>query len=282
MFSYNKATLYGDATVDYIWIKNKVDAQDEINSTLGLTYLPEWDANTFLLANFSNTLNGGNITSVSDRILYWQVYRRKEGEATLHFITRIPASQYNIYDFSVLNGEGYQYILFAETENYISAPLQQAEYTKATWWNWSLIGLTPSSTNNGLYYADMDNIWIFDTELTSSAFEQNMNKYTIENFTQFPKVSSGLKNYLTGSISAFLNNPNGGRYYDTVKNYNKFIDFIADENPKLLRDRKGNGWIVATVNNSMQYIDESTEQITNVSFDFTQVNDFDSMTIIGG
>ena len=76
MFSYNKATLYGKSLVDYIWVKNKVDTQEEINSTLSLTYEPEWDSNTFLLANFNNTLNGGNIASVGDRILYWQIYKR--------------------------------------------------------------------------------------------------------------------------------------------------------------------------------------------------------------
>lgn len=282
MFSYNKATLYGDSVVDYIWVKNKVDTQDTIDSTLKLTYEPQWDGDTFLLANFTNTLNGGNITSITEDVLYWQLYKRKADDTTLHFIARIPASQYAVYDFSVLNNEQYQYILFAETENYISAPLQQTYYTSANWWNWSITKLTPSTSNNDLFYADMDNVWLFNSNLTSSALEQNMNKYVIENFTQFPKVTSGEKNYLTGTITALLNNPVGGQYFDTVEKYNNFIDFIADENPKLLRDRKGNGWIVATINNNMQYVDESSEQITQVSFEFTQVNDFNAITIIGG
>ena len=102
MFSYNKATLYGDALVDYIWIRNKVDTQNEIDATLSYTYDPEWDANTFLLAPFNNTLNGGNVTSVGDKILYWQVYRKKKDDATLHFLVRISASQYALYDFNYL------------------------------------------------------------------------------------------------------------------------------------------------------------------------------------
>jgi len=281
-FSYNKATLYGQSYVDYLWIKNKVDTQTEIDSTLELTYVPEWDTNTFLLANFNNTLNAGNIVSISDQILYWQVYKRKEGDSTLHFITKVPASQYSIYDFSVLNNESYQYILFAETEGYISAPLQQNGFTGVNLWSWSLVGLVPSDSSNNLFYANMQNVWRFDTELSSSAMQQNMDKYTLENFTRYPKISSGLKNYLSGNITSFINNPVNGRYSDTVKMYNDFIDFIADENPKLLRDRKGNGWIVATTNNSMQYIDESAEQITNISFDFIQINDFNNINVIGG
>ena len=282
MFAYNKATLYGDSMVDYIWVHNKVDSQNEINQTLGYTYEPKWDANTFLLALFNNTLNGGNVTSVGDKILYWQVYKRKRGEATLRFLARVPASQYALYDFNAVNNAEYQYILFAETAEYISAPLQQDGYTITSWWNWSLTKLTKSETNDKIYYADSKNVWLFDTEVQSGALQQNLDKATIENFTQFPKISTGKKNYLTGSISAFLSNPHNARYEDTIEQYNAFIDFIADENPKLLKDRKGNGWIVDTTSNQMQYNDVTAEQITTVSFDFVQLDDLDDLNIIGG
>lgn len=282
MFVYNKATLYGDSMVDYIWVHNKVDSQSEINQTLGYTYEPKWDANTFLLALFNNTLNGGNVTSVGDKILYWQVYKRKRGEATLRFLARVPASQYALYDFNAVNNAEYQYILFAETAEYISAPLQQDGYTVTSWWNWSLTKLKKSETNDKIYYADSKNVWLFDTEVQSSALQQNLDKATIENFTQFPKISTGKKNYLTGSISAFLSNPHNARYEDTIEQYNAFIDFIADENPKLLKDRKGNGWIVDTTSNQMQYNDVTAEQITTVNFDFVQLDDLDDLNIIGG
>ena len=282
MFAYNKATLYGDSMVDYIWVHNKVDSQNEINQTLGYTYEPKWDANTFLLALFNNTLNGGNVTSVGDKILYWQVYKRKRGEATLRFLARVPASQYALYDFNAVNNAEYQYILFAETAEYISAPLQQDGYTVTSWWNWSLTKLTKSETDDKIYYADSKNVWLFDTEVQSSALQQNLDKATIENFTQFPKISTGKKNYLTGSISAFLSNPYNARYEDTIEQYNAFIDFIADENPKLLKDRKGNGWIVDTTSNQMQYNDVTAEQITTVNFDFVQLDDLDDLNIIGG
>nr|DAL14023.1 MAG TPA_asm: hypothetical protein [Caudoviricetes sp.] len=282
MFAYNKATLYGDSMVDYIWVHNKVDSQSEINQTLGYTYEPKWDANTFLLALFNNTLNGGNVTSVGDKILYWQVYKRKRGEATLRFLARVPASQYALYDFNAVNNAEYQYILFAETAEYISAPLQQDGYIATSWWNWSLTKLKKSEADDKIYYADSKNVWLFDTEVQSSALQQNLDKATIENFTQFPKISTGKKNYLTGSISAFLSNPHNARYEDTIEQYNTFIDFIADENPKLLKDRKGNGWIVDTTSNQMQYNDVTAEQITTVSFDFVQLDDLDDLNIIGG
>lgn len=283
MFSYNKATLYGNSIVDYLWIKDYIAQQSEIDNIDTYTYAPIWDSSTMLLATFDKDINAGNIISLTDNVLYWQIYKRKPNDTSLKFVAKIPASQYKVVDFNVLNGDEYQYTIFAETENYISAPLEQLGFVKASWWNWSLIGLQESDAN-GLYYVDNENIWLFDTMLTSNGFDQNIDKYIMENFTQFPKISSGKKNYLSSSITAFLSNvdPKTGKYIDTVEQYNKFIDFIAKPTPKLLRDRKGNGWVVSTTGNSLQYIDESSEQITRVSFNFVQLNDISSVNVIGG
>lgn len=282
-FSYNKATLYGQSYVDYLWIKNKVDTQTEIDSTLGNTYKPTWNDNTLLLANFDDTLGGGNIPSLTDNILYWQIYRKKPEDTALTFICKVPASQYKLVDFNVLNNTEYQYTIFAETETTISAPFEQVGYINTHWWNWSLVGLQESKTT-GLYYADSENIWLFDTELSSSGLDQNISKYVMDNFTRYPSISSGLKNYITGSITAFLSNVDikAGKYEDTVAQYNAFVEFIAQPTPKLLRDRKGNGWIVSTTDANAQYIDESPQQITRVSFGFTQLNDVGNVNIIGG
>lgn len=283
MFSYNKATLYGNSIVDYLWIKDYIAQQSEIDNIDTYTYAPIWDSSTMLLATFDKDINAGNIISLTDNVLYWQIYKRKPNDTSLKFVAKIPASQYKVVDFNVLNDDEYQYTIFAETENYISAPLEQLGFVKASWWNWSLIGLQESDAN-GLYYVDNENIWLFDTMLTSNGFDQNIDKYIMENFTQFPKISSGKKNYLSSSITAFLSNvdPKTGKYIDTVEQYNKFIDFIAKPTPKLLRDRKGNGWVVSTTGNSLQYIDESSEQITRVSFNFVQLNDISSVNVIGG
>lgn len=279
--SYNKATLYGNSIVDYVWIKNYMAEQSEIDTVSAYTYSPQWDDTTLMLAPFNSDINGGNVVGLSDNVIAWQIYKRKPDDSVFTFVAKVPAAQYKVSDFNVLNNDEYQYTIFAETENYISAPLEQKDFVKASWWNWSIVGLNDSGTN-GLYYADSDNIWLFDTMLTSSGFDQNIDKYIVENFTQFPKISSGKKNYLSSSITAFLNNIKDGRYVDTVEQYNRFVDFIAQPTPKLLRDRKGNGWVVSTMGNNMRYIDESAEQITQVSFNFVQLNDIQSVNVIGG
>lgn len=282
-FSYNKVILHGESYIDYLWIKNKIDTQAEIDSTLANTYKPEWDNNTLLLANFDNSINGGNVKSLKDDVLYWQIYRKRPEDTVLTFICRVPVSQYQLLDFNVLNNTEYQYTIFAETETTISAPFEQVGYTRTNWWNWSLLGLQ-ESTDKGLYYVDSSNIWLFDTELTSSGLDQNVAQYIMDNFTRYPSVSSGKRNYMSGSVTAFLSNVDisTGKYQDTVEQYNAFVEFIANPTPKLLKDRKGNGWIVSTNGVNGQYIDESPQQITKVSFSFTQLDDVNNVNVIGG
>ncbi len=124
-----------------------------------------------------------------------------------------------------------------------------------------------ASDTANLYYADTSNVWLFDTNLTSGDMEQNLAVYTNDNFTQFPKVSLGKRNYLTGTIDCFINNfdTTAGKYSDSVAMSNAFKAFINNGELKLLRDRKGSGWIVQTTSNKFTHIDESAEQITKIS-----------------
>lgn len=282
MLSYNKVTLYGGALVDYLWIKNTVDDQPTINSTTGYYYTPSWDGNTLLLAPFTENINGGNIVSLSDSVVAWQIYRTTPDSPALQFIARVPAFQSQILDFGVTNNNQYSYTIFAETENYLSAPMPQQGYTQTNWDTWSLIGLEETDTE-GLYYTTND-IWIFNSNLSSSSIQSNLDKYTFEPFTQYPKISTGKRNYVTGNITALLGNVNpftGAYENDSAESMQDFQNFIASENFKLLRDRKGNGWICATTSTNIDISDESIEQIASVNFDFTQINGIENFSIIG-
>ena len=69
-FSYNKATLYGNSWVDYLWIKEIVANNEEIRKVNDFLYSPVWDGNTLLLATFDKDINAGNIVSLTDNVLY--------------------------------------------------------------------------------------------------------------------------------------------------------------------------------------------------------------------
>jgi hypothetical protein len=279
--SYQMAKLYGDSLTDYVWIKNTVDSQETINTTLANTFQPSWDANTELLAPFTSNINGGNSSSISTDVINWWIYKQKMDDTTLTFVAKVPATQNTLIDYNVLNNTEYLYTIFAETATTLSAPIQASAYTTASWWNWSLIGLVETSTNK-LYYADSDNIWLFDTNLTSGEQTQNLATYTYDNFTQFPKVSQGQRNYITGQIDCYISNYSKavGGYVDTVEMQNNFRTFINNGEIKLLRDRKGNGYLVQTNAGSSSYVDDSAEQIIKVTLQYVQIGTLDNINVI--
>ena len=113
--SYNKATLYGNSIVDYVWIKNYVAEQSEIDTVSAYTYSPQWDDTTLMLAPFNSDINGGNVVGLSDNVIAWQIYKRKPDDSVFTFVAKVPAAQYKVSDFNVLNNDEYQYTIFAET-----------------------------------------------------------------------------------------------------------------------------------------------------------------------
>jgi hypothetical protein len=279
--AYQKIVLYGDSLTDYVWVHNVTDTQATINSTLSNTFVPTWDSNTLLLAPFTTNINGGKSTDFTGEILNWWVYKKTINDSILSLVAVIPATQNSLIDYNVLNNTDYQYTVFAETSDYLSTPMQSSVVT-TSWWNWSLIGMKPSDTSN-LYYADTDNIWLFDTNLTSDALTQNLATYTVENFTQYPKVAQGKRNYVSGGLECLINNydVSTGKYTDTITMQNTFREFINNGEMKLLRDRKGNAFIVQTIANEFNYVDDSNEQITKIKFSFIQIDDHNNVRIIG-
>lgn len=271
----------GKGVYDYIWFKNGVKTQSEINTVNNFFYIPVFDIDTIMLANFNGNPNAGNIDSVSGIIRNWLIYRKEKDSVTLTFVASIPASEISITDYNVLFGQEYEYIIFAETDNEISNAITGKGSIKARWEGWSLIDLN-NQQENGLYTVSADDVWLFNTNFSSSDIEQNLNKYIYENFTQFPKVSTGQKNYISGGITAFLSNitRESPQYRDTAQMMQDFGNMIANGHPKLLKDRKGNAWVVDTQSNGFNYIDESYEQIVTVGFNFIQIGDADSISVI--
>lgn len=271
----------GKGVYDYIWFKNGVKTQSEINTVNNFFYIPVFDIDTIMLANFNGNPNAGNIDFVSGLIRNWLIYRKEKDSVILTFVASIPASETNITDYNVLFGQEYEYVIFAETDNEISNAITGKGTVKARWEGWSLIDLN-NQQENGLYTISTDDVWLFNTNFSSSDIEQNLNKYIYENFTQFPKVSTGQKNYISGGITAFLSNitRESPQYRDTAQMMQDFGNMIANGHPKLLKDRKGNAWIVDTQSNGFNYIDESYEQIITVGFNFIQIGDADSISVI--
>lgn len=281
MLGYNKVTLYGKGAFNYVWTTDIIESQTVIDATTSATYVPTWDDDTMLLANYVNGYNGGTLTSLNgEAIENWVVYRYSETDNISIYIATIPVSQTNIVDYNVRNGKAYKYVLYASSAHYRSLPITTNSFVDAVWQGWMIADVSPSPLYDDIYIADADNLWVFDTALTSDSMVSNMDKYQIDNFTQFPKISTGEKNYISGGLTAYINNPTNGIYSDTVTMQEKFRKFLNNGNVKLLKDRKGNVMFVDTNSGETSCVDESYEQITKVQFTFIQVDSGDAYSVV--
>ena len=61
----------------------------------------------------------------------------------------------------------------------------------------------------------------------------------------------------------------------------KWNEFCSNDQLKLLKDRKGHKYIVDITSSSSNTIDETREQATVVTIEWTQVDNADEFVIIG-
>lgn len=265
---------------DYVQVLNTTATQSQIDAHNKITYVPEWTGDTSFLNNFNNNINMNNVPSNLGEIEYFSVYKYSETDKILTHVGDFPLEQDGLLDYSIRNRTTYQYVIFAVTSDYMSNAITLPPVT-TRWDCWSIANIIDTKTD-GVYSIDTNSIWAFNTNLTSGGYTQNIDTYTYDNFTQFPKISKGEKNYYTGTLTAYLNNIQSMPYYDTVEMQDKFCEFINSPNLKLLKDRKGNCLIVQTTGNSFTVQDNAREQMITVSFNFTQVVDTNKFgSIIG-
>ena len=96
--SYDEITLSGDAYFDYLWINQRVLTNDELEKVNVLNFRPQWEDSTILLANYDDSLSGGNILSLEEPVQSWLIYKRREDAHALTFINEIPADVTKISD----------------------------------------------------------------------------------------------------------------------------------------------------------------------------------------
>lgn len=265
---------------DYVQVLNTTATQSQIDEHNQLTYVPEWTGDTSFLNNFNNNINMNNVPSILGKIDHFSVYKYSDVDRVLTHVGDFTLEQDGLLDYSIRNRTTYEYVIFAVTADYMSNAITLPSVTTG-WDCWSIANIIDTKTD-GVYSVDASSVWIFNTNLTSGGYTQNIDTYTYDNFTQFPKVSKGEKNYYTGTLTAYINNIESMPYSDTVEMQDKFCEFINSPNLKLLKDRKGNCLIVQTTGNSFAVQDNAREQMITVSFNFTQVADTNKFgSIIG-
>lgn len=173
------------------------------------------------------------------------------------------------------------------------------------WGEWSVMELEPlddspdTPTVERMYKANMDQLWLFRYSLETGAQTQNVSRSEFQTLGKFPKVGYGAADYVSGDVTALLGSeivPTSRQSYverlrgarlaplstnEKAKMLAQWRAFVSSKNPKLLRDMKGQSWIVQIFSSSNTPKNSYRNQPDTISFSWKQIADPRKCTIVG-
>ena len=183
---------------------------------------------------------------------------------------------------------------------------------------WSVAELIPTSSSSGMegvstvhqyYVVDSDQVWLFKYNAEFGSQNQNFAKSENQTLGKYPRMGHGLRNNISGQVSALLGSeikpgtstnadqPGGYRERlrsvrveraaaqkssnDSIDLLNAWREIAYSKNPKLLKDVKGQSWIVQITSNQNTPKSQVDGRPDTISFSWTQIDDPEGMAIIG-
>lgn len=212
-----------------------------------------------------------------------------------------------IIDYNISNGRKYKYIVYPTTFSDSERLEQYANNgigVETNWDSWSLTELIPVKTETESpsikqqYKVISDGVWLFKYDVETGEQVQNFVRTERQNLSMFPRFSQGNQNYLSGSVSCKLGSeivPYTEGYVERLKSSittplssNEKIDLLKawrkmvfSKNPKLLKDRKGQSFLVTINSNTNKPQENISSQPDVISFSWTQIGTLENIAITG-
>lgn len=244
----------------------------------------------------------------------YSIYKKEVADGITYYSpVAIGTTQTTVYDFNVTAGREYQYIAYSAEGN-PTAIQKLAQPIKVDWDCWSLTELTPvridtaSPAIKKAYVANPTNVWLFKYDVESGDQAQNISKTEQKTLGQFPRFAHGRQNNISSSVSCYLGSeiinlgclteeekiPYAQGYLERlpwkshlttnqkVMMLQEWRKVVASKNPKLIKDRKGQAFIVQITNGSNKPTDNIGYQPDKINFSWTQIASLDDTIITGG
>ena len=246
----------------------------------------------------------------------YMVYRKTARQSYYDFICQIKG--YNRFkDYNIRSNENYHYlvtvprVINGEYQYYyyenLNADLSQ-QFEQVKWDNWSICSIEELANTEEkeedvkIIYQVTSNVWTLGLNMEEPTISQNINVSSWDTLGQYPKFSMGQRNYLSSTFTSFLGKIQewevdggslkkcsyterdfkyGDKYSREVDKMNAWKQFISDGELKLLKDNKGNSWIVYITDvptYSMKTM--SNSQPTVISFNWKEAEDVDIVSIV--
>lgn len=245
----------------------------------------------------------------------YTVYRRTPEQTYYDFVCVMTNGDYIFYDYNVKNNNYYHYLCSIEIETstgpYYTIYQNRDEngdlaYIHTLWDEWSICDIVEGDPdeNNTIAYIKSGPIWKFKANLEQEDLTQNTSVTIWDTLGAYPKISIGQKNYDSGSVTCLLGEVTEFTNYDEEENATKHYnytekinlnnrysremerleawrEFCNNGNLKLLKDVKGNAWIVQITENPHRNINVKVHSMpTTISFDWVEVENIEGQAII--
>ena len=226
-----------------------------------------------------------------------------------------------VRDFNVATGHKYKYVVYAAVSTdggsvstaQSTAAKELSETISPDWDCWSLTELVPTTITTEspaikkAYTADTRNVWLFKYDVESGDQTQNISKTEQKTLGQFPRFAHGRQNNISSSVSCYLGSeiinlgclpenekiPYAQGYVERlpwkanlttnqkVAMLQEWRKIVASKNPKLIKDRKGQAFIVQVTSGSNKPTDNIGYQPDKINFSWTQIASLDDTIITG-
>lgn len=171
------------------------------------------------------------------------------------------------------------------------------------WEDWSICELVPvdkekeNSCRGEAYKVDSSQIWHFRFSLETGSEKQNIARSDYQTLGQFPKIGYGSSNYASGDVSALMGSEiicgSKVQYVERLRASRKsplssnerakmleeWHKFVFSKNPKLLKDIKGQSWIVQIMSSENSVKNFYNEVPDTISFQWKQIQSTQNVMI---
>ena len=218
-------------------------------------------------------------------------------------------------DFNIANNRTYLYQVFPKTADGEKAAV--SAHISTHWQDWSITELHPVEGKKKNFTASLSDVWLFKYNVEPSQQTQNISKTQQDNLTAYPKFSVGKKNNISSSITCLLGSqmvsydfvtrkreysgsgwgdvPTNGHWEggytekqpftnqltsnERIDMLNAWREVVYSGNPKLIKDRKGQKFLVQITEASNTTMDTYNEMPDQISFSWVEIGDLDDAVI---
>jgi len=282
---YTKVKLYGGQDVNYVWVKEGTSTNEEVTAVdNNKISTPTWDAKTIALAPFINGISASELNNTAS-IVGYKIQRKNVNDDVLYNVAELSSDKTRIQDYNISNRSTFEYHItpIYELNNVrtLGSPII-TDPISTDWSAWSVVG-TKLTNKEKVYTVDEDNIWSFELNIKSNALTPKFDKTFQDGFGRFPRASYGNRNYIEGGLETLIGKVsyNGEYTDDNIDLWEKWVQFCANGQLKLLKDRKGHVLPIDIKDTSPECMDDLSEQVTTISFNFVQLDDSKVISVYG-